>query len=279
MKLNEIGTNPGERKRRRRVGRGIGSGRGKTAGRGGKGQTARSGVAIKGFEGGQMPIHRRLPKRGFTGKPERSRPAHYDFDDLVRLIKSKRIDAEQTITDDVLRKAGVLRHGRPGKLLSEGEPPSGLHIQTYSASRRAIEKIQRSGGYIEIDPLAFGVARYEAADSEKGEPAMMLSGSIERSGDRLDFVFNLEASPNEREALNDFEFVLQPKDSHFDTTVFGLKQMASKSSEHKLSYEIKLVGKSDGPRPRVDVMTVFRRNFVDAHSFVAAKNRREKTTT
>src|SRR5690242_15184371 len=122
MKLNQIADRPGSRKNRTRIGRGIGSGRGKTAGRGGKGQTARSGVAIKGFEGGQMPLHRRLPKRGFTGKPEKSRPGNYNFFDLSRCIRTKKIDPSKLITDEVLLGVGVLRHNAVGKLLSDGEP-------------------------------------------------------------------------------------------------------------------------------------------------------------
>lgn len=225
-----------------------------------------------------MPVHRRLPKRGFTGKPKKSRPALYDFDDLARLIKSKQIDPKETITDEVLRKAGILRRGRPGKLLSDGKPPRGLHIRTFSASRRAIEKVEGSGGRVVVDPLSFAVSSPQATDSEKGEPAMMLSGSIERRGDLLDFIFSVEASPGERDELKDFEFVLQPKDSQFETTVFKLQQMVSKSSEHKLLYEIKLVGRPNGPHPSIDVMTIFRRNFVGAHKFTAPKRRRERVS-
>jgi large subunit ribosomal protein L15 len=273
MKLNEIGVGH-PRKKRRRVGRGIGSGRGKTAGRGGKGQTARSGVSIKGFEGGQMPIHRRLPKIGFTGRSKKSKPSNFDFDDLARCIESKKFDPNELITDEILRSAGLLQRSGFGKLLSDGDPPPGLRIQTYSASRRAIQKLEGAGGQIWVE-VPSGTVEQESSDSEKGEPAMMLSGSIERRGDQLSFVFSIEAAPSEQEALGDFEFVLSPKDSVFETRAFRPKQMISKSSEHKLVYEIKLAGESSGPRPSVELMTIFRRNFVGTHEFMAAETRRE----
>src|SRR5271165_6245214 len=121
MKLNEIKDNAGSTKARIRVGRGIGSGKGKQAGRGGKGQTARSGVRIKGFEGGQMPLHRRLPKRGFTPPS----PIHYNEVNLGRIqsaIDAGKLNADEPITVENLLKAGVVTHRRDGvKILGSGE--------------------------------------------------------------------------------------------------------------------------------------------------------------
>ena len=119
MKLSDIADNSGSRKKRMRVGRGIGSGKGKTAGRGGKGQTARSGVRIKGFEGGQMPLHRRLPKRGFNNI-FRLEFAEINLDRLQEAIDAKLLDAKDTVTAETLEKAGVLRRSRDGVRLLGG---------------------------------------------------------------------------------------------------------------------------------------------------------------
>src|SRR5512140_2762197 len=113
MKLSDIADNAGSRKKRMRVGRGIGSGKGKTAGRGGKGQTARSGVRIKGFEGGQMPLHRRLPKRGFNNI-FRLEFAEVNLDRLQQAVDAKKIKAGSTVNAESLVEAGVLRRARDG---------------------------------------------------------------------------------------------------------------------------------------------------------------------
>src|ERR1700712_1905212 len=121
MKLSELADNAGSRKKRMRVGRGIGSGKGKTAGRGGKGQTARSGVRIKGFEGGQMPLHRRLPKRGFNNI-FRLEFAEINLDRLQQAIDSKLLDAKAVINAESLVKSGALRRSKDGvRLLGRGE--------------------------------------------------------------------------------------------------------------------------------------------------------------
>src|SRR6201999_1902238 len=113
MKLNQIRDKAGSRKNRTRIGRGIGSGKGKTGGRGGKGQTARSGVAIKGFEGGQMPLHRRLPKRGFN-KPFQLKLHEVNLDRVQQAIDAKKLDISGTVDAAALVKAGVLRRARDG---------------------------------------------------------------------------------------------------------------------------------------------------------------------
>src|ERR1700734_4215830 len=113
MKLHDLSGRPGARKTRKRIGRGIGSGKGKTGGRGGKGQTARSGVRIKGFEGGQMPLHRRLPKRGFH-KIFRVEYAEINLDRIQQAIDSKLIDVKDTVNAESLVKAGVLRRSKGG---------------------------------------------------------------------------------------------------------------------------------------------------------------------
>ena len=141
MKLSDIADNAGSRKKRMRVGRGIGSGKGKTAGRGGKGQTARSGVRIKGFEGGQMPLHRRLPKRGFNNI-FRLDFAEINLDRLQDAIDAKLIDAKDTITVESLVKAKVVRRPKAGvRLLGRGELKAKLTIEVHGAS-----KIRHRGG-------------------------------------------------------------------------------------------------------------------------------------
>jgi large subunit ribosomal protein L15 len=150
MKLSDIADNAGSRKKRMRVGRGIGSGKGKTAGRGGKGQTARSGVRIKGFEGGQMPLHRRLPKRG-CNNIFRLEFAEINLDRLQEAVDSKLVDAKETVTAESLVKAGVLRRSRDGvRLLGRGELKAKLTIEVHGASKPAIAAVEKAGGSVKI---------------------------------------------------------------------------------------------------------------------------------
>ncbi|ABD07019.1 LSU ribosomal protein L15P [Rhodopseudomonas palustris HaA2] len=150
MKLSEISDNPGARKKRMRIGRGIGSGKGKTGGRGGKGQTARSGVRIKGFEGGQMPLHRRLPKRGFNNI-FRLEFAEINLDRLQDAIDAKTIDAGAVINAESLVAAGVLRRSRDGvRLLGRGELKAKLTIEVHGATKSAIEAVEKAGGSVKI---------------------------------------------------------------------------------------------------------------------------------
>jgi large subunit ribosomal protein L15 len=150
MKLSDIADNAGSRKKRMRVGRGIGSGKGKTAGRGGKGQTARSGVRIKGFEGGQMPLHRRLPKRGFNNI-FRVEYAEINLDRIQDAINSKLIDAKDTLNAESLVKAGVIRRAKAGvRLLGRGEIKAKLTIEVHGASKTAIAAVEKAGGTVKI---------------------------------------------------------------------------------------------------------------------------------
>ncbi|WP_426442252.1 50S ribosomal protein L15 [Bradyrhizobium genosp. P] len=150
MKLSDIADNAGSRKKRMRVGRGIGSGKGKQAGRGGKGQTARSGVRIKGFEGGQMPVHRRLPKRGFNNI-FRLDFAEINLDRLQDAIDSKLVDVSATVNAESLVKAGVLRRAKDGlRLLGRGEIKAKLTIEVHGASKSAIEAVEKAGGSVKV---------------------------------------------------------------------------------------------------------------------------------
>lgn len=150
MRLNELRDNPGATRPKKRVGRGIGSGKGKTAGRGVKGQKSRSGVAIKGFEGGQMPIHRRLPKRGFTNIFAKDFN-EINIDRLQKAVDDKKIKAGDTITVATLVEAGILRRAKDGvRILGNGELKSKLNIEAAGASKGAVEAIQKAGGKITI---------------------------------------------------------------------------------------------------------------------------------
>ena len=150
MKLSDIADNAGSRKKRMRVGRGIGSGKGTTSGRGGKGQTARSGVRIKGFEGGQMPMHRRLPKRGFNNI-FRLDFAEINLDRLQEAIDNKLVDASATVNVESLVKAGVLRRAKDGlRLLGRGEIKTKLTIEAHGASKSAIAAVEKAGGSVKI---------------------------------------------------------------------------------------------------------------------------------
>ena len=150
MKLSDIADNAGSRKKRMRVGRGIGSGKGKQAGRGGKGQTARSGVRIKGFEGGQMPLHRRLPKRGFTNIFKLDF-AEINLDRLQEAIDAKLVDIKETVTAESLVKAGVLRRAKDGvRLLGMGELKAKVAFSVWGASKSAVAAVEKAGGSVTI---------------------------------------------------------------------------------------------------------------------------------
>jgi large subunit ribosomal protein L15 len=150
MKLNEIRDNPGAHYRAKRVGRGIGSGKGKTSGRGGKGQTARSGVRIKGFEGGQMPLHRRLPKRGFNNI-FRLEFAEINLDRIQQAIDAKLLDAKATINAESLVKSRVIRRSKDGvRLLGRGEIKAKLNIEVHGASKSAVAAVEKAGGTVKI---------------------------------------------------------------------------------------------------------------------------------
>ena len=150
MKLSDIADNAGSRKKRMRVGRGIGSGKGKTSGRGGKGQTARSGVRIKGFEGGQMPLHRRLPKRGFTNI-FRVEFAEVNLDRIQAAIDAKTLDASAAVNAETLVKSGVLRRVKAGvRLLGRGEIKAKLAIEVHGASKSAVAAVEKAGGTVKI---------------------------------------------------------------------------------------------------------------------------------
>ena len=150
MKLSDIADNAGSRKKRMRVGRGIGSGKGKTSGRGGKGQTARSGVRIKGFEGGQMPLNRRLPKRGFNNI-FRVEFAEINLDRIQQAVDSKLIDVKETVNAESLVKSGVVRRAKGGiRLLGRGELKAKLNLEVHGASKSAIAAVEKAGGSVKI---------------------------------------------------------------------------------------------------------------------------------
>ena len=154
MKLNDLRDKDGATHAKKRVGRGIGSGTGKTGGRGVKGQSSRSGVAINGFEGGQMPLYRRLPKRGFKNIFAK----HFVTVSLERIqiaLDAKKLDAKETITSEALVKAGVLRRVKDGvRVLSDGDLKAKLSFDVAGASKAAIEKIEKAGGTVKLPEKA-----------------------------------------------------------------------------------------------------------------------------
>jgi large subunit ribosomal protein L15 len=152
MKLNEIRDNPGAHYRAKRVGRGIGSGKGKTAGRGGKGQTARSGVALNGFEGGQTPLHRRLPKRGFNNKIFRKDFKVVNIGRLQEALDRGKLSAEAPLDGAALVASGVLRRAGDGiRLLAKGELRTAVTIKVAGASKAAIAAVEQAGGKVVLD--------------------------------------------------------------------------------------------------------------------------------
>ncbi|TWG61456.1 MULTISPECIES: 50S ribosomal protein L15 [unclassified Aminobacter] len=154
MKLNELRTVEGSTKARKRVGRGIGSGSGKTGGRGVKGQKSRSGVSVNGFEGGQMPLYRRLPKRGFKN------PSAKDFNEVTlgrvqAAIDAGKLDPKETITAEALVKAGVLRRVKDGvRVIGGGELKAKVAFEVAGASKPAIEQVEKAGGSVKLPEVA-----------------------------------------------------------------------------------------------------------------------------
>ena len=154
MKLNELRDNPGATKRKKRVGRGPGSGMGKTAGRGIKGQKSRSGVAIKGYEGGQMPLYQRLPKRGFN-KPNRKKFAVVNLGLIQKFVDAKKLDTKGAITEDTLVEAGIVRRKLDGvRVLAKGEVTAKLKLEVTGASKSAIEAVEKAGGSLTVTSSA-----------------------------------------------------------------------------------------------------------------------------
>ena len=159
MKLNELSPAAGSTKNRTRIGRGVGSGKGKTGGRGVKGQKARSGVAVNGFEGGQMPIYMRLPKRGFTPRGQKTM-AWINLGRLAKAVEAGKLDASN-VTEESLVAAGVVSHARDGvRLLAKGEAPKNLNITVTGASKAAIEAVEKAGGKVTVT----GAAKDTAAE-------------------------------------------------------------------------------------------------------------------
>jgi large subunit ribosomal protein L15 len=150
MKLDQLRDNPGARKSRIRVGRGIGSGKGKTGGRGGKGQTARSGVAVNGFEGGQMPLYRRLPKRGFNNIFALEF-VEVNTGRLQQAIDAGRLDAGKPVNAETLRAAGLIGRPRDGvRLLGKGDLKAKISIEVAGASKSAIALVEKAGGSVKV---------------------------------------------------------------------------------------------------------------------------------
>jgi large subunit ribosomal protein L15 len=170
MKLNQLADRPGAKKARHRIGRGIGSGSGKTGGRGGKGQTARSGVRIKGFEGGQMPLHRRLPKRGFN-VPFTKKLNEVNLDRLQAAIDAGRLKTDADIDAAALVAAGVLRRALDGvRLLGRGELKAKANFVVYGASKSAVAAVEKAGGSVKIlAPRAEAEAEPKKAAKKSGK--------------------------------------------------------------------------------------------------------------
>jgi large subunit ribosomal protein L15 len=150
MKLNQLADNAGASKKLMRVARGVGSGKGKTGGRGVKGQKSRRGVSINGFEGGQMPLHMRMPKRGFN-PPSSKRTVWINLSGLQNAIDNKKLDPKAEITEDALVAAGVVRRKKDGiRLLARGELKSKVNITVTGASAAAVAAVEKAGGKVTL---------------------------------------------------------------------------------------------------------------------------------
>ena len=185
MKLNEIRDNPGARKLRMRVGRGIGSGKGKTAGRGQKGQKSRSGVSMFGFEGGQMPLHMRLPKRGFNNIFAKDY-AEVNLGAIQKLIDAGKLDAKGTLDHAALKAAGLARGGKDGvRLLGKGELKAKLNLKVAGVSKGARVAVEKAGGSVEII-AARNSAELAAAKKGKVREARLADKAGKVDADKAD---------------------------------------------------------------------------------------------
>lgn len=177
MKLNELADNAGARKGRTRIGRGIGSGKGKTGGRGVKGQKSRSGVAIKGFEGGQMPLYRRLPKRGFKA-PFRPDYVEVNLGRVQQAIDDKKLDAKKPVDAAALIAAGVIRRERDGvRLLAKGELTTKVDFQVAGVSGPAKEAVEKAGGSVTVPEVAAPAKEGKRAQRKAEAAAKRAAGS------------------------------------------------------------------------------------------------------
>jgi large subunit ribosomal protein L15 len=203
MRLNELGVQPGGRKARKRVGRGIGSGKGKTCGHGIKGQKARAGVAINAFEGGQMPIYRRLPKRGFTN-PFTRNMGEVTVASLDRAVSRGLIDANKPVTEDALRAGGLVKKSCDGvRLLARGELKAKLTVEVSKASEAAVALIEKAGGSVTVipqkaKPEGKGKARHRRR-KEKAEKAELAAKKAAEKAAKGEDKALAEAKPEAKE--------------------------------------------------------------------------------
>jgi len=195
MKLNEIADNPSARRPRKRVGRGIGSGKGSTSGRGDKGQNSRSGVSMLGFEGGQMPLYRRLPKRGFNN-PFRKNFAELNLGLLQKAIDDGKIDAKAPITEETLVASGIVRRRRDGiRLLAKGELTAKVTIEVTGASKPAIAGVEKAGGTVVLPtPKEKPAGKGKRRDKIKAERA---AKAAEREAGGAETPAELKSKKNE----------------------------------------------------------------------------------
>lgn len=186
MKLNQLSDNPGATRARKRIGRGIGSGTGKTAGKGHKGQKARSGVAVKGFEGGQMPLYRRLPKRGFTNI-FRKRYVEVGLGRLQAAVDAGKIDAKKPVDAEAMAAAGLFKSARDGvRLLGNGELKSKLEIVVAGATKSAVAAVEKAGGKItqtDAKSDADSAPAKAAKPAKKAKPAEAEAAAEEKSSE------------------------------------------------------------------------------------------------
>ena len=196
MKLNEIADRPGARKNRLRIGRGIGSGMGKTGGRGGKGQTARSGVRIKGFEGGQMPLHRRLPKRGFRNTSFAVKLNETNIGKVQAAIDAGLIDIKKPVDAEAMVKGDLMRRAKGGvKLLGDGELKSKVDFAVFRASKSAIAAVEKGGGSVKI------LAPAKEVDAEpRGKNKRMALEAVKGGGTPKGGKAKAEATEDEQKA-------------------------------------------------------------------------------
>ncbi len=199
MRLNEIRDLPGATTSKKRLGRGIGSGLGKTSGRGQKGQKARSGVAVKGFEGGQMPLHRRLPKRGFANIFAKD----YSVVNLGRVqaaIDAKKLDPKNPVTVQALLDAGLVRRARDGvRLLGSGELKTKVSFEVTGASSGAIKAVEAAGGSVTVTPMPGRTAKPEG----EGKPKKVRKAAAESSAKKAGGAPAKKAAPKKAPAKKD----------------------------------------------------------------------------
>jgi large subunit ribosomal protein L15 len=264
VKLNEICDEPGARKFRKRVGRGIGSGHGKTGGRGEKGQKARSGTSIQGFEGGQTPLHRRLPKRGFKGKPDHTKPQIINLGQIQAFVDAGKLPKNKELSVADIVAVHSVPSGRV-KLLADGELKFPLRIRVHHASEGAIAKVSAAGGKVEIVALR-----------ELGAQSMIVKSALKQDSEgrlRVDVRLGVDRNEFANVDLGDFRIVIHPRNADFERKSFTLDTLkaADGFGRQRKVFRENFSGHTTNGKPSVALYLMYKNRLLHSEDLVTRR--------